>query len=588
MVNYQEYGFCEAQYEVAFKVYSYFKNAGWTDNAIFGMIGNMTQESSLIPTNWQNGDYGNLKGGLGLVQWTPATKLLDWCSPRGLDWKKVITQCMLIEYELNYGGQYEEKAYDIPFSTYVTMNESPGQMARIFCSNFEMAGDPVTGQRIEYANQWSEILQGITPDSSIGPSGTTSNTTPNSSSNQNGEIIVTVTSGENLTEIAAEYGVKIKQILAWNPSITNENDIYVGEKIIIYTNDTNNTPETSGGSPSISSNPPISTGIDYNSNGGINIGNQPTYNWNARVIASQIDILNLDSTSPGDYYTSAGDHITILDIDGDQQMALIQYPDQSAGIYQQGWISSSYISQDYMDQTFYSLWTNKVENQQIIFHDGTIAETSLTAGVEITFLYTVDYNDTTYACVAYIDDNGNPESGYVPWSSGSLNMIGADIPYYAKYGTEPVELTYLSNAITQASAIDIVDINGISIPNSYTSSGDNILILNVYMEEELVMIEYPDQVKNVHYTGFIPAESLVNGDVSINANTVTWNNSDGSYDMYGISTNDLLYTLPASQTVQFLYRTNDGYACLLFNNNTDNELLESGYTSLSNGSFGFN
>lgn len=833
MANYEQYGYSAYQYSVACQVHSYFKSAGWTENAIYGMLGNMMQESSLIPDSWQGGDVGNTAGGMGLVQWTPGTKLLNWCNNdnRNLDWKEINTQCQFIEYELNNGGQWQEKAYNTTFAQYVTMTESPGQMARIFCSNFEQAGDPVTSARVTYAQQWSEILGGATTE----PSGT-SNPGHSSSSNQGGKIIITVQSGDTLSQIAQTYNVSVQDILNWNPSITNANNIYVGERIVIYTtgnpsgstsgtpapstkyrtnipvvdisddngsvdfenlksagieiiyiqstngmneltfnngdgtesyleayynaakkygfkvgfyhfavygdqsaadqarffyntvkdydddciymvdiessgnfpmandptevqnwvsnfmsefenctdatigmygnrvafnntfNDSfakyplwsanwvenpceqpiimpsgtsypgtlnywnkwvgwqwnictpapnycsstggidldvftsdvfkdhadsqplgNNPGTPSGGTPSVNSKPAINTGINYNTNGGINIGNQPTYNWNARVITSQIDILNLDGSSPGDYYTTAGDHITILDIDGDQQMALIQYPDQSAGVYQQGWIPSSYISQDYMDQTFYALWTNNVSNQQIIFHNGLVAETTLTAGVEITFLYTVEYNGTTYACVAYIDNNGNPESGYVPWSTGTLNMIGPDIPYYAKYGTEAVSLTFASNAVTKASAIDIVDINGISIPNSYTSTGDNILILGVYMEEELVYIEYPDQALGVYYTGYVSAECLLNGDISINSNSVSWNDSEGTYSMYGISTNDVLYDLNASQTIQYLYETSDGFACILFNNNnTTNELLETGYTSISNGYFNRN
>lgn len=493
---------------------------GWSYNAVCALLGNISQESSLVLDKWETGmpEWGP-QTGFGLVQWTPAQKLVNWCNKYGYNYTSIDGQCSCIEADM-FNGQYSTdyiNSYPMTASQFITSTDSIETLTKVFLGNFEDASPQYAEfeNRLGYANYWASYFESYS---------------------------------------------------------------------------TNNQPASSGsGTPENSPNgsePSINTGINYSFNGGINIGNQPTYNWNAKVTTSQINILNFDGSSPGDYYTSAGDHITILDIAGDQQMALIQYPDQSAGIYQQGWIPSSYISQDYMDQTFYALWTNNVSNQEIIFHNGVIAETTLTEGTEITFLYTVEYDNTIYACVAYIDNNGNPESGYVPWSSGTLNMIGPDIPYYAKYGTEAVELTYSSNAVTQATSIDIVDINGISIPNSYTSSGDNILILNVYMEEELVFIEYPDQALGVYYTGFISAENLINGNISINNNNVSWNNPSGTYEMYGISTNDILYNLEAGQNIQYLYETSGGYACILFNNNnTANSLLETGYTSTSNGTF---
>lgn len=47
------------------------------------------------------------------------------------------------------------------------------------------------------------------------------------------QVVHTVKSGENLSKIAAIYGVTIDDILAANPSITNPNKIAVGDKIVI-------------------------------------------------------------------------------------------------------------------------------------------------------------------------------------------------------------------------------------------------------------------------------------------------------------------------------------------------------------------
>ncbi len=182
MNNYEQYGYTASQYNIALTVYSYFKNAGWTDNAIFGMLGNMTQESSLNPNEWQYGYYNNLQGGYGLVQWTPATKLLNWCTANKLDHTQTLSQCNRILYELNNNAQYSEVGFNISFKQYTQLNDSPGKMAQIFCSNYEKAGIPDTGNRINYANQWSAILSGVDPGSSIGGSGSSgsssSSTTP--------------------------------------------------------------------------------------------------------------------------------------------------------------------------------------------------------------------------------------------------------------------------------------------------------------------------------------------------------------------------------------------------------------------------
>jgi LysM repeat protein len=67
------------------------------------------------------------------------------------------------------------------------------------------------------------------PSASAGPSAEPSPTpvpTPE-------QVVHTVKSGETLSAIAATYGVTLDDILAANPSITDPNDIDVGDKIVI-------------------------------------------------------------------------------------------------------------------------------------------------------------------------------------------------------------------------------------------------------------------------------------------------------------------------------------------------------------------
>ena len=65
------------------EIYTYFKDKGWTLNAIAGVLGNMQQESTINPGLWQSLKEYNYSGGFGLVQWTPATKYTNWAVANG-------------------------------------------------------------------------------------------------------------------------------------------------------------------------------------------------------------------------------------------------------------------------------------------------------------------------------------------------------------------------------------------------------------------------------------------------------------------------------------------------------------------------
>ena len=62
----------------------YLRAKGWTKNAVCGMLGNMQSESTISPGRWQDGDAGNMNLGVGLTQWTKATKLYDWAAKNNL------------------------------------------------------------------------------------------------------------------------------------------------------------------------------------------------------------------------------------------------------------------------------------------------------------------------------------------------------------------------------------------------------------------------------------------------------------------------------------------------------------------------
>ena len=172
----------------------------------------------------------------------------------------------------------------------------------------------------------------------------------------------------------------------------------------------------------------IDTGINYNLTAGTSVGLQPTYQWNAKVTSVTIQIYDAEGNAVADSYTSEGDHITILSICPSEytqlSLALIQFPDQSNSCYIQGYIQTSDFN--LLECKFNNSWINTTNNQQILFANGDLANRTLSIGDYQTYLYAVD----DYACISFLNDDNAFKSGFVPLSSGNLNIIQTDIPFY--------------------------------------------------------------------------------------------------------------------------------------------------------------
>ena len=153
----------------------YFYNSGWTMNAIAAIVGNMQVESGINPGRWENDDVGNLSGGFGLVQWTPATKLRDWIdSTYGSgDYTNGDYQLDRIIYELENGLQYSPaKGFNETFSEWSISNKKPGYLAAAFLCNYEKAAD--TGWRAQInrariAEKWFQTFTGENPGKWLPP-----------------------------------------------------------------------------------------------------------------------------------------------------------------------------------------------------------------------------------------------------------------------------------------------------------------------------------------------------------------------------------------------------------------------------------
>lgn len=141
-------------------IYDYLLNKGWSKNAICGMLGNMQTESTINPGIWQNLKANNMKGGFGLVQWTPASKYINWANERGLDYLDIINQLNKILDEVENGGQWiKTSAHPLSFKDFVCSKKSPEDLAAAFVFNYERpASDETVPTRREQARYWFDTL----------------------------------------------------------------------------------------------------------------------------------------------------------------------------------------------------------------------------------------------------------------------------------------------------------------------------------------------------------------------------------------------------------------------------------------------
>ncbi len=159
---------------------TFFTQYGWSKNAIAAILGNMQPESGINPARWENDDVGNLSGGFGLVQWTPATKLIQWLEEQfalGLlpdaDFHNGDNQLFRIIYELENGLQYSPTpGFKETFDEWSTSDKNPGYLAAAFMKNYERPlkqGWGVQIQRAKNARQWYIFLTGTDPGGWLPP-----------------------------------------------------------------------------------------------------------------------------------------------------------------------------------------------------------------------------------------------------------------------------------------------------------------------------------------------------------------------------------------------------------------------------------
>ena len=142
-------------------ILNWFTDKGWSKNAICGMLGNMQSESTINPGIWESLNEGNVAGGFGLTQWTPATKLINWCqsfSPP-MDYHDIESQCKRILWESQNEEQWVQNK-PMSFAEFTQSKDTPENLALVFISNYERPAEPNQPNRQTQARYWYDNLEG--------------------------------------------------------------------------------------------------------------------------------------------------------------------------------------------------------------------------------------------------------------------------------------------------------------------------------------------------------------------------------------------------------------------------------------------
>lgn len=139
-------------------VADYFIDKGWTPNAIAALCGNMRHESSINPNIYEFGYGHSLERGYGLVQWTPATKYIDWANANGYDFEDGNSQLARIDYEQQQGIQWITTSdYPLSFNEFTQSELDVSYLTKAFTWNYERpnrsAGEESTPDRIAFAQK---------------------------------------------------------------------------------------------------------------------------------------------------------------------------------------------------------------------------------------------------------------------------------------------------------------------------------------------------------------------------------------------------------------------------------------------------
>lgn len=154
----------------AYLIYQYFKSIGFTDEAIAGMLGNITRESTVNPGLWEGTPAQT--GGYGLVQWTPASGWFDYAAAHNIDTTDADAsgegQCDCINNCTNDGQWLKDAPYAVKYNVRYTWQEfsqltDAREALKAFCWEYlRPSENPSTLRydlREQYCDYWYDIIK---------------------------------------------------------------------------------------------------------------------------------------------------------------------------------------------------------------------------------------------------------------------------------------------------------------------------------------------------------------------------------------------------------------------------------------------
>lgn len=150
----------------ALEVWNFFGGLGWTIESVSAMLGNMETESTINPGIWENlipwptpvGDTG-----MGLVGWTPYTRITNWLSAHGFEATSGEGQCLKLREEMEHPEievtWIPTTKYNYSFREFTQKTDSPYDLALAFLANYERPADPNQPVRGTQALKWYQYLQ---------------------------------------------------------------------------------------------------------------------------------------------------------------------------------------------------------------------------------------------------------------------------------------------------------------------------------------------------------------------------------------------------------------------------------------------
>ncbi|HIC7086487.1 TPA: phage tail spike protein [Enterococcus faecalis] len=150
----------------AWAVWQFLKSKGYSEQAAAGILGNMDQESGIMPDI----DEGGGGPGYGLVQWTSpiagesgrayVQRLLAQAGISG-DYRNITTQLKLLDWHMHNGQYIPSAAYPYSVSEFKALTDI-GTATMAFEANFERPA--VTHpERIPMAQYWYDLLHNLKP-----------------------------------------------------------------------------------------------------------------------------------------------------------------------------------------------------------------------------------------------------------------------------------------------------------------------------------------------------------------------------------------------------------------------------------------